>query len=165
MENPIPEDLVEPPPGPELLREVEALLNRFIVLPPGGSLLTATWTIAAWMYDVFDLFPLLIITSPTKRCGKSNLLTLLREIVPRPCPTLNVSEAALFRTAEAERPTFFLTRPITGWVRGVPESGRRPSGNCFAAAIARTTRRSDDLKGGDGFKDVPFRVTAPRSSL
>jgi hypothetical protein len=164
MENPIPENLVEPPPGPELLQGVEALLNRFIVLPPGGSLLISTWTIAAWLYDIFDLLPLLIITSPTKRCGKSNLLTLLREIVPRPCPTLNVSEAALFRTAEKERPTFLFDE--AHYLLGAGRTGERAE--AIRQLLCGGFRRDDPPvrrleKSGDGFKDVAFNVYCPKA--
>ena len=48
------------------------------------------------------------IDSPTKRCGKSTLLMLLRHLVNRPVLASNISSSALFRVIEQGRPTLLI---------------------------------------------------------
>ena len=64
----------------------------------------------AWLHQHPDLncAPFLNITAPTKRAGKTTLLDIVAEIVPRPLPLVGVSEAFLFRVIEQHAPTLLL---------------------------------------------------------
>jgi putative DNA primase/helicase len=57
---------------------------------------------------VFTVTPYLLVTSPERRCGKTLLLDLLHQVVARPLAAANISEAALFRTVDAEHCTLLL---------------------------------------------------------
>ena len=63
---------------------------------------------ATFLFESFDGFPYLVISSPTKRCGKTRLLECLELIVSNPRRSSNPSEAAVFRMIEKFRPTFIL---------------------------------------------------------
>lgn len=58
--------------------------------------------------DVVQVAPLAVITAPEKRCGKSQLLTLLGKLVNRPLTASNISPAALFRAIDAWQPTLLV---------------------------------------------------------
>lgn len=84
--------------GTEMLRKIETLFTRYAVLPREGiSLVLASWALSTWTLDAFDTHPLLAITSPEKRCGKSRLLELLYLVCCEPIPAANMSTAALYR--------------------------------------------------------------------
>src|SRR5262245_8548229 len=85
--------------------EVGRLLAKYIVMDYSDTLVTATWTVAAYLMDVWERFPHLGLTSPEKRCGKTLLLKMLELITPRGKSTVNISPPALFRVIQAERPT------------------------------------------------------------
>jgi 5S rRNA maturation endonuclease (ribonuclease M5) len=100
--------LPKPSNGADLLRDLEAYVRRYVVLPEGAALPIAVWVLHTYMVDEFLITPYLVITSPEKRCGKSLLLDLLHEIVCKPLGTANISEAALFRVVDSEHPTLLL---------------------------------------------------------
>jgi putative DNA primase/helicase len=61
-----------------------------------------------WFIDVVQVAPLAIITSPEKRCGKSQLLFLLGRLSARAITTSSISPAALYRTIDAWCPTLLI---------------------------------------------------------
>jgi len=118
-----------PPPlpdGPSLLRELEQFISDFVVLPPHALLAIVLWAIATSVFDTFDAFPFLILSSPAPRCGKTRTLEVLELVVARPKRTANVSEAALFRLADSTHPTFLLDEQET--LSGKTERADAPRG-------------------------------------
>ena len=107
-------DLGDPAPWPDpvdgaaLVEGMVGFFSRYAVLPEGGALVLALWTIGTWLNDVFDAFGYLAVTSPQRECGKSLVLKLLACLCRRPLPTANISEAALFRVIEKEMPTLLI---------------------------------------------------------
>lgn len=94
--------------GADLLDEVAATVRRFIVCQPETAHAAALWASMTWFMDVVQVAPLVVITAPEKRCGKSQLLFLLGRLVYRPLTASNISTAALFRTIDAWRPTMLV---------------------------------------------------------
>ena len=94
--------------GPKLVRKLELFFTKRIVLPSGLALVLALWVLGTHLYDIFDCFPYLCITSPTKRCGKSLLAELIGFVSARSKTTVNISEAALFRMIEMFHPTIIM---------------------------------------------------------
>jgi hypothetical protein len=97
-----------PKDGDALLRDVENFISRFVVLPSRARLPLALWSLGTHLFDVFDSFAYLVITSPTPRCGKSRVLEILALLCANPERTSNISEAALFRLIERFQPTLLL---------------------------------------------------------
>jgi hypothetical protein len=62
----------------------------------------------------FDITPYLAVTSPTRRCGKTLLLTMLYWLSSRGKKNDSMSQAAIYRSVEREKPTLLLDE--TGWV-------------------------------------------------
>ena len=100
-------------PTSELLKNIAGTIKRFVVLPQGGALIVALWVVFTFCIDAFRIAPLLVITSPEKRCGKTTLLDLIMRLVRRPVPAVNITPAALFRVIEKYSPTLLLDEADT----------------------------------------------------
>jgi len=62
----------------------------------------------SWAIDKFSKAPRLAITSPTKGCGKTTLLTLLSKLCRKPLRSGSTTPSVLFRVVEILHPTFLL---------------------------------------------------------
>src|SRR5437764_649037 len=81
-----------------LTEQEERELSRATV-----ALLTQTYCM-----DAADASPILAVTSPEKRCGKTVVLELAQALALKPLPAANITSAALFRTVEAHAPTLLI---------------------------------------------------------
>jgi hypothetical protein len=91
-----------------LLGDIEKVFRRYIVLPKGAAEALALWALHAWTMDAGDISPFMVLVSPTKRCGKTNVLTILNYVTPRSELASNVSPSALYRYIEDVRPTLLI---------------------------------------------------------
>lgn len=91
-----------------LLTEISATVRRFLVCQPETADAVALWVAMTWFIDVVQVAPLAVITAPEKRCGKSQLLSLIGKLVSRPLTASNISPAAMFRAIDAWRPTLLV---------------------------------------------------------
>ena len=110
----------DPVDGAGVLDEVVRTIRRFIVLPTHGAVALALWILHTDLMDTWWLSPLAVATSPTRRCGKTALLTVVLELVHRPLVASNISPAALFRAVEKYQPTLFLDEGET-WLKANEE--------------------------------------------
>jgi putative DNA primase/helicase len=97
-----------PVDGAELVADLEAYFARFVHAPPESLLAAALWSLWTYTFDLFDIAPLLVITSPTKRCGKTTLLKVIGSVGARRLFSSNVTGAVLFRVIEKYRPTLLI---------------------------------------------------------
>ena len=98
----------EPVDGAALLTAIADMLERYMVLPAHAAHAIALWLMHAWAIAAFGISPILAVISPTKRCGKSTLLTILLYLTPRSSPAGNISAAAVYRYIESKNPTLIL---------------------------------------------------------
>lgn len=109
-----PEPWPDPVVGAPLLDELVTSIRRHVALPtPHHAAAVALWVAHTWVLDAFEVTPRLAITSPTKRCGKTTLLTVSGALVRRPLPSSNITSAALFRAVEAFAPTVLIDEADT----------------------------------------------------
>jgi hypothetical protein len=119
--------------GAALLDQLRSVFRRYIVLPPGADIALALWALHAWTHDAFEISPICCLTSPTKRCGKTNLLILLQFLCPRSELSANVTSASIFRYVEAVRPTLLIDEADSFLgdneeLRGILNSGHTKAG-------------------------------------
>jgi hypothetical protein len=100
--------------GAALLEGLRKHFGRHIVLPKHADVLLALWTLHTWVFDCFDITPYLAITSPTRRCGKTLLMTMLYWLCCRAKKNDSMSKAAIYRSVERDKPTLCLDE--VGWV-------------------------------------------------
>lgn len=145
----------DPVDGARLLDELAAACRRFAVLPDHADAALALWIVHAHAHDAAEVSPVLSLTSPTHRCGKTTVLEVLGELAPRPLPVANVTTAALFRAVEKYGPTLLIDEgdsflKNSDELRGVLNSGHR----CRSAYVMRTV--------GDDHEPRTFRTWAPK---
>ena len=119
----------ENPVGAEVLDCIVDLLTDYIVFArPAHAITVALWILYTWVAEVFDVAPYLGIASPVKRCGKTNLMNLIRALSRRALAVSSISEAALFRVITSHRPTLLIDEadtllPRNDSLRGILNSG------------------------------------------
>ncbi len=134
-----PEPWPEPVDAASLLEDIRTSIKRYAILPIGGGVAAALWVLHTYLVERLWITPRLVITSPTKRCGKTTVIECLQYLVPRPISTANVTAAAIFRTVEKYDPTLLIDEGDT-FLKGSPDlKGILNSGHCKATAqVVRT---------------------------
>jgi putative DNA primase/helicase len=102
------EPSAEPVDGAALLNNLRQVFRRYIVLPKGADIALPLWVLHAWTMDAGDISPLMVLVSPTKRCGKTSALIVLYFLTPRSELSSNITASALFRYIEDVRPTLLI---------------------------------------------------------
>lgn len=105
-----PEPWPDPVDGASLLDDIVFWILRYVVLPIGAAEATAAWVIATWLRDELYHAPILAVLSPTKGCGKTTFLDLLRSIVFRGLLTSGpgIRLAVFFRLNDKYHPTMLI---------------------------------------------------------
>ena len=145
--------------GNDLLGALCAHLNDYLSLPRGADVAIALWVLHSWVLDAAGISPILMFTSPDRRCGKTTALLVLQGLVHRPLPTSNITAAALFRVTEKYQPTllvdeadtFLKGKHASDELRGILNSGH----NRGAAFVVRTV--------GENFEPKKFATWAPKA--
>ena len=100
--------------GAVLLDHLCQYLKRYVILTEHAAEALALWILHTWVFNCFDVTPYLSITSPTKRCGKTVLMTLLYWLCCRAKKSDSMSRAAIYRSVERDKPTLCLDE--VSWV-------------------------------------------------
>lgn len=140
----------------EVLFDVSEVIRRFIVCDKETSITVALWCAMTWFLDVIQVCPLAIITAPEKRCGKTQLLTVMGRLVSRAITASSISPAALFRAIEAWKPTLLIDEADAcvkenEELRGIINSGHTRD----SAYVIRTV--------GDAFTPTKFSTWGPKA--
>lgn len=88
-----------------LLEEVRGFLRRFVVMSDAQLDAVTLWAAHTHAIDAADATPYLHASSAEPRSGKTRLLEVLELLVHEPVATVNISDAALFRVVQEQRPT------------------------------------------------------------
>lgn len=145
----------------ELLQAVASFFSRFAELPKGAPLVLALYAVMTHCFNCFDALPYLLITSPTKGCGKTRILELLRGFSAQAHFTVGISAAALFRAVHAKRPTLLidesekLSGKLSDSAKAILEIAN--AGYKQGQTVMRCEGNSDNQ-----FKTVEFQVYCPK---
>jgi putative DNA primase/helicase len=85
-----------------------ARISAATTWPDEADVALALWVLHTWVSECFDITPYLAITSPTPRCGKTVLMTMLYWLCCRAKKTDSMSKAVIYRSVDADRPTLVL---------------------------------------------------------
>lgn len=91
----------EPVDGAELLDAIASAFARYVALPDGAATALALWVVFTHAHEAFDYSPLLTVTSPVKRSGKTRLFRVLSELTPNPIFASNATPPVIFRLGGA----------------------------------------------------------------
>lgn len=98
----------KPVDGAQLMDRLVQAIRRHVVVSMEAAVATAAWVLFTHVSEACRILPLLVMTSPTRGCGKSTMLTLLTWCVRRPLAASNMTPAVLFRVVDQEAPTVLL---------------------------------------------------------
>lgn len=91
-----------------IINKIENYLNRFVSFSdPNYTLPIALWTLCTFIYPHFDAFPYMVITSETKRSGKSRLSELMGFVCSNPMSSGAMTPASIFQSITNDHPTIF----------------------------------------------------------
>lgn len=118
----------DPVDGASLLDEIAGTVKRFIICEPEIAEVAALWIVFSWLIDHFQIAPMILITAPEMRCGKTQLLSLIGKMARRPLMASNISPAATYRVIEAHAPTLLIDEADAFFrdnedLRGIVNSG------------------------------------------
>lgn len=122
------EPWAEPVDGAELLDELSVSARRFLALPDHADVILALWAVFTYLISVAHVSPILAITAPEKRCGKTTVLHWLFRLIARALPASNITASALFRAVEKWSPSLLIDEADTflknsDELRGIINSG------------------------------------------
>jgi hypothetical protein len=96
-------------PLDELLAAIVQLLERYLVFRSSvHAMIVALWIAHAHALSAFDVTAYLHVQSPQKRSGKTRLLEVIEQLVPRPWLVADVTAATVFRKIARDHPTLLL---------------------------------------------------------
>jgi len=142
-----PEPVVD---GLSLAAAVASYIEQYVVLSRMQLIACVLWMLHTWTFDAAVTTPYLFVLSAERQSGKTRPLESLEMLAVHPLRTSGLSEAALFRVIESERPTLMIdeadaifgtTSERTEPIRGALNSGNREGG-----AIARCVRPDWEVK-------------------
>lgn len=145
--------------GGELADQVKEILKKHVYLPSEHYYTAVTlWIFLTYLYDKVDILPMLLLTSPVYRCGKTTLLTTLEGLCNKASMASNISPAAVYRFIEKYQPTLLLDEADTGLaendeLRGIINAGH-------------TKRTAFVIRTGDkttGFEPERFNTFCPKA--
>ncbi len=111
--------LVDPEPfddavdGQELASEIEGIIRRHVALDQHCVTATVLWVFFTYCFKAAEVAPILAITSPIMRCGKSTLLDIVAFLVPRRLSSSNITPAAMFRVVDKYSPILLVDEADT----------------------------------------------------
>jgi len=131
----------------QLLDDITATIQRFIILDKHQAQTAALWVSACWFIDVIQCAPIALINAPEKACGKTQLLTVLGKLTPRTAQASGISPSVLFRMIEAYQPTLFIDEVETILkdnedLRGLINAGHTRD----SAKVWRSVAKGDDFE-------------------
>jgi hypothetical protein len=103
----------EPVDAADVLDEVAATFESYLYTTRENLTVLSLFTVYTHCFDVFGVSPILDVSSPTKRCGKSTAVVVLRHLCVKALLSGNITPAALFRSVEAWKPTLVIDEADT----------------------------------------------------
>ena len=141
----------------EILEQMAKAIERQIVCPPHAVVAIVLWSAGTYGFQGASIFPRLVFTSATKRCGKSTALATVRALVSKPVKADNVSASAMFRLVENQRPTLLIDEADTFVARSDDLRGVLNAGYECTGAVLRCVPTPD----GKSFTEAAFNVYCP----
>lgn len=152
----LPEHWPHPDPVPldDVLREIVALIKRFIILEPEQADACALWVLHTHCHELAQRAPILIINAPTRSCGKTQLQKLVGKLVHRPLEAANATPASIFRSIDKWTPTLLIDEADTFFKQNPELAGIVNSGYEKGGCVLRTV--------GDDHEPKQFPVYSPK---
>jgi len=142
----------EPIDSTLLADTIRSEITAHVILSEESATAVTLWIMLTYVFDSFVILPILTILSPLKRCGKTNLMTVLYGLANRALMASNISNASIFRIAQSEKPTLLMDEFDTYSkdnenLRGILNSGH----NRFSSKHIRCNSETNQPEAFDAF--------------
>jgi Protein of unknown function (DUF3631) len=157
----------EPRPLAEFLVALEVFICRFVVLTKAQAFALALWVAHTWAIGAARATPYPFINSPEEESGKTRVHEVLRELVPSPFATANISDAALFRLIDkvirdGGPPTLFIDE-VDKLISAAEHGQRRDMVGLLNDGYRRNGQRVYRMGGSKGTDLQDFDVFCPKA--
>jgi putative DNA primase/helicase len=142
-------------PG-ELFNDISKGARRFLIISEHQADAMTLWVAHTYMFDLFEVSPLLLFNAPERACAKTLAQTIVSKLCYRPLPAANASMSALFRSVEW-KPTILLDEVDTYLGRNPEAQGLVNAGYKVGGFVLRSEPT------GDSFTPKIFPVFCPKS--
>jgi hypothetical protein len=140
-----PEPWPDPVNGDELFTEVREIILKHVVLKEEHATALAAWCLMTWVHMRLPICPKVLLTSPSKRCGKTTALEAALGLCRRPIATSNISPASVYRIIEGVGPTLLLDEADTFLADNIELAGVINSGHKRVSAyVTRMVKGEND---------------------
>ena len=144
----------EPAPIAGILSDIANVIVDYVAIDSHQGNACALWIMHCHCLTATDYTPRLLITSPTRRCGKTTLLRVIAKLVPRPLFLSGVTAAMLFRSIGDHRPVLLVDEADNAGLKHNEDLRIVFNEGVFAeAVIGRTV--------GDSHEPKMFPIFAP----
>lgn len=98
-----------------LLQSLRDYITQYVTFPDpqGYATIASLWAIGTYLWPYFDAFPYLVITSDTKRSGKTRCAELMSFVCANPYNMAGMTAATMYRIIRDEKPTVFVDEAET----------------------------------------------------
>jgi Protein of unknown function (DUF3631) len=152
-----------PPDLAGLLDAVELFLRRFVVVDDAQAAAMTLWVLHTHAIEAAYATPYLYAYSAEPESGKTRMLEALRELVRNPILTMNISDAALFRTIDQKSPTLFFDEVDAIFNPKARERGHRDDLRALLNAGYRRGELVLRMGGGNNTLLETFAVFSPKA--
>ena len=98
----------KPVDGQALLADIVRHLRAYMSISRPAAIAVALWILYSYTYNEFRISPILGVVSPTRRCGKTTLLTIVGFLSRRALATARITAAAIYRAMSDYEPTLIV---------------------------------------------------------
>lgn len=101
-------------PNHGIVTEVQHYLEQYVTFPSSDyAFAAALWAVGTFFWQKLDVFPYMVITSDTKRSGKTRTAELLSFVVNNPRSMSGMTPATIYRIIGSQHPTMFVDEAET----------------------------------------------------
>jgi hypothetical protein len=150
----------------KLIEKIEAFIGQYLSFEqPGVPLAIALWMVATHMFERFDAFAYVVITSKTKRSGKTRLSEVISFACSNPMNFSTMSSSNLFRVVNPDPEAYYTEKQP--FVPPTVMFDEAESLNSEAAGTMRSVLNAGYRKGQVvprtvGQRVVQFKIYCPK---
>jgi len=147
-----------------MIERIEKYINSYVSFEqPGIALPIALWIVGTHCFEMFDSFAYMVITSKTKRSGKTRLSEIISFTASSPVNFSSMTPSTLFRVINPDPKKYYSTRFIPPTiVFDEAESLSSEAAGTMRSVLNAGYRKGQSVPRTIGQEVVQFKVYCPK---